>query len=109
MTGKSSEFSWKAELGTERPIEFSWKHTGRMWMCKGLLEYEAAVDAQTEDGATALHRAVDRAGYAEVVATVLLLELGVDIEAQDTAGMTALHKAVGGGHMEIVATLLEYG
>ena len=71
---------------------------------KHLLEREANIEAQDQDGVTPLHCA-SQIGDLEIVKH--LLERGANIEAQDQHGGTPLHWASRNGHLEIVKHLLE--
>ena len=79
---------------------------GHMDTVRILLEHEADVSAQNDDGSTPLHWAARR-GRVEVVH--ILLEHGADATAQDKNKLTPLHQASSGGHVDSVRVFLEYG
>lgn len=79
--------------------------SGRVDICKILLQSSANVNATTRAGfATPLHRAAF-AGKEQIVE--LLLESGADPKLQDVDGRTALHRAVEAGHIGIVKCLCQ--
>ena len=70
-----------------------------------LLDKGADVNAKFRYGATALFKAAER-GNAEVVK--ILLARGADVTVKDTFyGATAMSWALGGGHVDVVAALLD--
>ena len=75
-----------------------------MKMVEILLDANADVAAQANNGMTALHEA-SRNGHVEVVK--LLLEAKADVAAQSNDGWTALHFASWDGHVEMVKLLLD--
>ena len=79
---------------------------GHVEAARLLLEKGAAVDAQREDGVTALMLACQN-GHVE--AARLLLEKGAAVDANMEDGFTALMLACQGGHVEAARLLLEKG
>jgi ankyrin repeat protein len=71
-----------------------------------LLEYKANVDAQDDQGRTALHRAVS-CKRVEIIST--LLRNAANVNLQDIELKTPIHEALLSGDVGIVAALLEYG
>jgi ankyrin repeat domain-containing protein 50 len=67
-----------------------------------LLEKGTDVEAKTDDGWTALHRAAAQGREAVVQ---LLLEKRADVEAKTDDGYTALHWAAERGHKAVVRLL----
>jgi ankyrin repeat protein len=68
-----------------------------------LLSNGADVNANDQNGITALHKAIDK-GHAQVVKE--LLDHGAGIEAKDNHGKTPLHCACWNGHLCVVNELL---
>lgn len=76
-------------------------------MVKSLIEYgEADVNAQNDDGKTALHIA-SRAGSLNIVS--LLLEAGARTDTQCLDGTTSLHLAMWKNKSQVVARLIKAG
>ncbi|KAL9033880.1 MAG: hypothetical protein Q9214_007301, partial [Letrouitia sp. 1 TL-2023] len=90
----------------------------RQRTAKLLLDYGAQIDAQINDGSTALHllASAATAGVPSCTDEVakgsemmkLLLTNGSDINSVDKLGRTALHKAVGRGYNHTVQVLLQH-
>ena len=81
--------------------------TGDAAKLRELLDAEGVnVDAQDEEGRTALHFA---AGYGELECAKLLLAKGAAVDLVDNNKNTALHYAAGYGQAESVKLLLEGG
>lgn len=80
---------------------------------KILVEYGAAVNAQMDDGSTALHRACrvspDREESESVEIVEFLLDQGADASLRQQDGFLPLHEAVCSGQREIVRLLLSTG
>ena len=73
---------------------------------KLLLDKEADVNMNTDNGDTALIEASDK-GHIEIVK--LLLDKEADVNAKNVVGNTALILAAAGGHSRIVSMLLNNG
>ena len=71
-----------------------------------LLDRGADINAQNNDGCTALQEASLK-GQEDVVE--MLLDQEADINAEDNHGLTALQQASSSGHVEIVEMLLDRG
>ena len=74
--------------------------------CHVMLEGGADVEAEDDDGCTALYNAAGL-GHTDVLA--VLLEGGADVDAVASGGLRALHLAARNGHADAVAVLLEGG
>ena len=72
---------------------------GCLQACELLVRHGAEINAQTREGATALHLAA-RAGHAKVA--LLLLKYLANHTLQDVQGRTAIHYAQQAGHLDIV-------
>lgn len=70
------------------------------------LKNSAQVDAQDDDGRTALHMAAAN-GYTSIAQ--VLLKAGANTEMKNTSGNTALHWACVGGSASMVELLLGHG
>jgi ankyrin repeat protein len=79
---------------------------GHVTVVRVLLEHDADVTAQNEDGSTPLHLA-SRWGRVKVVR--VLLKYGADPTAQDNNRSTPLHQASSRGHVDSARVLLELG
>jgi ankyrin repeat protein len=79
---------------------------GHVTVVRVLLEHDADVTAQNEDGSTPLHLA-SRWGGVKVVH--ILLKHGADATAQDINRSTPLHQASSAGHVDSARVLLELG
>ena len=79
---------------------------GHVTVVRVLLEHDADVTAQNEDGSTPLHLA-SRWGRVKVVR--VLLKHGADPTAQDNNRLTPLHQASSRGHVDSARILLELG
>ena len=79
---------------------------GHAKVSRFLLERDADVTAQDENGSTPLHLA-SRLGRAEIAS--MLIERGADVTAQDENGSTPLHQASQWGNAEIASMLIERG
>lgn len=69
-----------------------------------LIKRGVNVDAKTERGRTALHRAAEEGQETTVR---LLVEEGTDLRAEDESGTMAIHLAATNGHKTVVRLLLE--
>ena len=79
---------------------------GHAKVSRFLLERDADVTAQDENGSTPLHQA-SQCGYAEIAS--MLIERGADVTAQDKNRSTPLHQASQYGNAEIASMLIERG
>ena len=79
---------------------------GHAKVSRFLLERDADVTAQDENGSTPLHQA-SQFGYAEIAS--MLIERGADVTAQDKNGSTPLHQAPQYGNAETAGMLIERG
>ena len=81
---------------------------GKPELCKMLLEHSADVNAQNNDGRTALMIAAS-AGTGKTKMGELFLEAGADVSLMDQGGRTALHFAVTNPNDEFLRLLLARG
>lgn len=70
------------------------------------LEIGADIEAQDEEGKTALHWSSER-GHLKIV--LILLSNGANVDSMAYNGWTALHLAAQKGHVEMIALLLDQG
>ena len=80
--------------------------SGSLNTMKLLLENDAKVSAQTNDGSTPLHFASEQGHYGVVA---LLIEHDADINVKRKDGNSSLHLAARKNHTEIVDSLLQHG
>ena len=86
------------------PLHLSSKE-GHMEVARFLVEHDADVAAQDDDGWTPLHLASYR-GHLEL--TRMLMERGADVAAQGNDRRTPLHLASEWGHVDIARMLIEH-
>jgi len=72
-------------------------------VAQALIDHRIDVNADTNDGSTALHLA---SGQGNASMVTLLLKAGADVRKGDKSGDTALHAAAAGGHVDVARGLL---
>ncbi|MBQ1960542.1 MAG: ankyrin repeat domain-containing protein, partial [Akkermansia sp.] len=83
----------------------AFRQTIRLQAVDALIKAGANVNAQDEDGNTALMDAADE-GHTAVV--LRLIQAGADVNARDDEGETALRKAIEERHADTAALLRQY-
>ena len=79
---------------------------GQTEIAEAILQAGVNINAKSDDGSTALHRAAF--DQAETGVVWLLMESGIDVEAKNKAGKTALHLAEEKKHREIVRIIKQH-
>jgi ankyrin repeat protein len=82
---------------------------GNLKVVQKLIEYDADISAEDDNGWTPLHNASECANLKDLSVFRLLLEHGADVNTRAKDGRTPLHRASTYGTLEVIRVLLEHG